>query len=60
MKTPKILVLNKGTVLIAKILGVFIAHLRVHTGKVLLKRVTLSEHMVRLLNRPYRVTIPRE
>ncbi len=35
--------LNKGTVLEAKIFGVFLAHLGLHTGKVSLKSVTSIE-----------------
>ncbi len=52
--------LNKGTVLEAKILGVFISHLGLHKGKISLKSVISIEHVVCSLGRPYRAIALRE
>jgi hypothetical protein len=52
--------LNKGTILVAKILGIFLAHLGLHTGKVSLKSVTSIEHVGSHFGRFYRAMTLRE
>ncbi len=52
--------LNKGVVWEAKIFGVFLAHLGLHTGKISLKSVTSIEHVGRHFGRLYRAMTPRD
>ncbi len=50
--------LNKGTVLEAKIFGVFLDHLGLHTGKVSLKSVTSIEQVGSHFGCLYRAMTP--
>ncbi len=52
--------LHKRTVLEAEILGVFISHLGLYTGKISLKSVISTEHVFCYLGRPFRAMSPRD
>jgi hypothetical protein len=52
--------LHKGTVLEAEILGIFISHLGLHTGKFSLKSVISIEHVFCHLGRPFRAMAYRK
>ncbi len=52
--------LNKRTIWEAKIFGVFLAHLGLHTGNVSLKSVTSIEHVGRHFGRLYHAMAPMD